>query len=123
MAVNCLTLIRKVGKVELMSTFTTAACESWNVSHKYTCYNAGDVKQPYPWSRPSVRIIGAIKRQFLRREFCNRHLESCNRLLGHGRKHTLAIFPTMATITRCDLSPRFFCIDATLLCKFESGKI
>ena len=28
-----------------------------------------------------------------------------------------------ATITRCDLLPRFFCIDATLLCKFESGKI
>ena len=28
-----------------------------------------------------------------------------------------------ATITRCDLSPRFFCIDATLLCEFESDKI
>ena len=28
-----------------------------------------------------------------------------------------------ATITRCDLSPRFFCTDATLLCKFESDKI
>ena len=27
------------------------------------------------------------------------------------------------TITRCDLSPRFFCIDDTLLCKFESDKI
>ena len=27
------------------------------------------------------------------------------------------------TITRCDLSPRFFCIDATLLCEFESDKI
>ena len=25
-----------------------------------------------------------------------------------------------ATITRCDLSPRFFCTDATLLCEFES---
>ena len=25
-----------------------------------------------------------------------------------------------ATITRCDLSSRFFCIDATLLCQFES---
>ena len=24
-----------------------------------------------------------------------------------------------ATITRCDLSPRFFCIDATLLCEFD----
>ena len=28
-----------------------------------------------------------------------------------------------ATITRCDLSPRFFCIDATFLCEFESDKI
>ena len=28
-----------------------------------------------------------------------------------------------ATITRCDLSPRFFCADATLLCEFESDKI
>ena len=25
-------------------------------------------------------------------------------------------FPPKATITRCDLSHRFFCIDATLLC-------
>ena len=28
-----------------------------------------------------------------------------------------------ATITQCDLSPRFYCIDATLLCVFESDKI
>ena len=28
-----------------------------------------------------------------------------------------------ATITRCDLSPRFFCIDATSLCEFENDKI
>ena len=28
-----------------------------------------------------------------------------------------------ATITRCDLSLRFFCIDATLLSEFESDKI
>ena len=27
------------------------------------------------------------------------------------------------TITQCDLSPRFFCIDAMLLCEFESDKI
>ena len=27
-----------------------------------------------------------------------------------------------ATTTRVDLSPRFFCIDATLLCEFESDK-
>ena len=31
--------------------------------------------------------------------------------------------PIKATITRCDLSPRFFCNDATLLCEFESDKI
>ena len=29
-------LIGTVGKVELISTFTTAVCESWNVSDKYT---------------------------------------------------------------------------------------
>ena len=28
-----------------------------------------------------------------------------------------------ATITRCDLSPRFFCIDVMSLCEFESDKI
>ena len=28
-----------------------------------------------------------------------------------------------ATITWCDLSPRFLCTDATLLCEFESDKI
>ena len=30
---------------------------------------------------------------------------------------------TDATITQCDLSPRSFCIDAMLLCEFESDKI
>ena len=34
-----------VGKVELISTFTTAVCESWNVSDKYTWDNARDLKQ------------------------------------------------------------------------------
>ena len=34
-----------VGKVELISTFTTAVCKSWNVSDKYTWDNAGDLKQ------------------------------------------------------------------------------
>ena len=38
-------LIRTVGKVELISNFTTAVCESWNVSDKYTWDNAGDLKQ------------------------------------------------------------------------------
>ena len=34
-----------VGKVELISTFTTAVCESWNMSDKHTWDNAGDLKQ------------------------------------------------------------------------------
>ena len=34
-----------VGKVELISTFTPAVCESWNVSDKYTWDNDGDLKQ------------------------------------------------------------------------------
>ena len=34
-----------VGKIELISTFTTAICESWNMSDKYTWDNAGDLKQ------------------------------------------------------------------------------
>ena len=34
-----------VGKIELISTFTTAVCESWNVIDKYTWDNAGDLKQ------------------------------------------------------------------------------
>ena len=38
-------LIGTVGKVELILTFTTAVCESWNVSDKYTWDNAGDLKQ------------------------------------------------------------------------------
>ena len=33
------------GKVELISTFTTAVCESWSVSDKYTWDNAGDLKK------------------------------------------------------------------------------
>ena len=34
-----------VGKVELIPTYTTVVCESWNVSDKYTWDNAGDLKQ------------------------------------------------------------------------------
>ena len=34
-----------VGKVELIPTSTTAVCESWNVSDKYTWDNAGDLEQ------------------------------------------------------------------------------
>ena len=38
-------LTRTVGKVDLISTSATAACESWNVSDKHTWDNAGDLKQ------------------------------------------------------------------------------
>ena len=34
-----------VGKVELIPTSTTAVCESWNMSDKYTWDNVGDLKQ------------------------------------------------------------------------------
>ena len=33
------------------------------------------------------------------------------------------VVSSKARITRCDLSSRFFCIDAELLCEFESDKI
>ena len=41
-----LNLTGTVGKIELISTFTTAVCESWNVSDNYTWDNAGDLKKP-----------------------------------------------------------------------------
>ena len=62
----------------------------------------------YPWSRLSVRIIGAIKRQFFHMVthiFDNSNLSQeifaidtwraviCS--LGHGRKHMLTILPTI----------------------------
>ena len=46
------------------------------------------------------------------------HKENCITING-----AQAIKMPKATITRCDLSPRFFCIDAKLLCEFESDKI
>ena len=38
-------------------------------------------------------------------------------IASHGLRKVLA------TITRCDLLPRFLCVDATLLWEFESDKI
>ena len=38
-------LIGTVGKVELISTFTTAVCKCFSVSDKSTSGNAGDLKQ------------------------------------------------------------------------------
>ena len=40
-----LCLTGTIEKVELISTFTTAVCESWNVSDKCTSDNAEDLKQ------------------------------------------------------------------------------
>ena len=40
-----LNLTGTVGKVELISTFTTAICKNWNLSYKYTWGNAGYFKQ------------------------------------------------------------------------------
>ena len=42
---DLLNLTGTVGKIELISTFTTAVCESWNVSDKYTCDSAANLKQ------------------------------------------------------------------------------
>ena len=53
-----------VGKVELVSTFTTAVCESWNVSTN-TLRIMLEILNNYSWTRLSVRIIGMIKRQFV----------------------------------------------------------
>ena len=101
-----LNLTGTVGKVELISTFTTAVCESWNVSDKYTWDNAGDLKQLS--MDQTLRIIGMIKRQFFRmvmHVFDNSNLSQeifaidtwgaviCS--LGHGRKHVLTILPTI----------------------------
>ena len=53
-----------VGKVELIPTSTTAVCESWNVSDKYTWDNAGDLEQLSMDQALSEDIIGVIKTQF-----------------------------------------------------------
>ena len=59
-----LNLTGTVGKVELISTFTTAVCESWNVTDKYSGIML-EILNNYPWTRLLLRIIGAInKRQF-----------------------------------------------------------
>ena len=75
------------------------------MSDKYTWDNAGDFTDNYPWIRFSVRMMGAIKRQFFHmvtHGFENSDLSQeifaidtwgaviCS--LGHGRKHMLTIF-------------------------------
>ena len=58
-----LNLTGTVGKVELISTFTTAVCESWNVSDKYTWDNAGDLKQQLSMDQTLNEDNRSIKRQ------------------------------------------------------------
>ena len=57
-----LNLTGTVGKVELISTFTTGVCESWNLSDKNTWDNAGDLKQ-LSMDQTLSEEIGVIKRQ------------------------------------------------------------
>ena len=67
-----------------------------------------EILSNYPWARLSVRIIGAIKKQFFHmvtHVFDNSNLSQeifaidtwgaviCS--LGHGRKHMLTILPTI----------------------------
>ena len=99
-----------IGKMELILTFTTAVCKSWNVSDKYTWDNQLEILKlnNYPWARLPVRIIGVIKWQFFHmvtHVFDNSNLSQeifaidtwraviCS--LGHGRKHMLMILPTI----------------------------
>ena len=41
----------------------------------------------------------------------------------HGGANYVVVSDWIQAITLCDLLPRFFCIDSTLLCEFESSKI
>ena len=66
-----------------------------------------DIINNYPWTRLSVRIIGAIKRQFFTWfDNSNQEIFAINTWgaliysLGHGHKHMLAILPTILMETR-----------------------
>ena len=87
--------------------FTTAVCESWNVSDN-TRGIMLEILNSYPWTRLSVRMIGAIKSQFFHivaYVFDNSNLSQeifaidtwgaviC--FLGHGRKHMLTMLPAI----------------------------
>ena len=56
-----------------------------------------------------------------------KYLRFHNRLhrfrVNRRRKRNDILTRPETTITWCDLSPQFFCIDATLLCEFESDEI
>ena len=81
----------------------------------------------FPWGRISLFISTSLPLFayiYWRTAFRKLPEVSGNANLAEGGK-TKTYFdkPSKATITRCDLSPRFFCNDATLLCEFESDKI
>ena len=97
-----------VGKVELISTFTTAVRESWNVSEKYTWDNAGDFKQlsmDQTLSEDNRSDQEAVFFHMVTHAFDNSSLPQeifaietwgaiiCS--LGHGRKHMLTTLPTI----------------------------
>ena len=102
-------LIGTVEIVELISTFTTAVCESWKVSDKYTWDNAGDLKLLSMDQTLSKDNKSDYKAVFffhmVTHVFDNSNLSQdifaidtwraviCS--LGHGRKHMLTILPTI----------------------------
>ena len=72
-----------------------------------------------------IRFIGCDSIQTC--SFVSEGFESHTMIYREFKRIDQTIAPSetslKATITRCDLSSRFFCIDATLLCEFESDKI
>ena len=92
-----------VGKVELISTFTTAVCKSsWNVSDKYTWDNAGDLKElsmDQSLSEDNGQFCHMVMHVFdnsnLSQEiFAINTWRPLICSLGHDRKHMLMILPT-----------------------------
>ena len=72
----------------------------------------------YVWEDPTKIKHGALITKCFN-HLVKRYCKFWHDCINNG----VSCCPSKATITRCDLSPRFFCIDATLLCEFESDKI
>ena len=75
-----LNLTGTVGKVELISAFTTAVCESWIVSDKYTWDNAGDLKK-----QSMDHILSEDNRSGLRARFFTWQCMLFKILISHKR--------------------------------------
>ena len=87
-----LNLTGTVGKVELISTFTTAVCESWNVNYKYTWDNAGDLKQlsmDQTLSEDNRSNQETVHSNLSQGIFAIDTWRAVICFLGHGRKHML----------------------------------